>query len=37
MSFYFGSIGILFGGIIMACGNIWLHKQKKLKAKEDQL
>lgn len=29
MAFYFGSIGIVAGGIMMASGNVWLYKQKK--------
>ncbi|XP_045195938.2 monocarboxylate transporter 4-like isoform X2 [Mercenaria mercenaria] len=29
MAFYFGSIGIVAGGLTMAAGNIWLYRQKK--------
>lgn len=32
MAFYFGSFGIIAGGMMMAAGNVWLYRQKKKSA-----
>ncbi|KAL4219592.1 hypothetical protein ACF0H5_022165 [Mactra antiquata] len=32
MAFYFGSIGIISGGLTMLSANIWMYRQKKKKA-----
>ncbi|XP_052768014.1 monocarboxylate transporter 12-like [Mya arenaria] len=31
MAFYFGSIGIILGGLTMAVGNVWIYRQKRRK------
>ncbi|WAR29224.1 MOT12-like protein [Mya arenaria] len=35
MAFYFGSIGIILGGLVMGVGNVWIYRQKRRQREAD--